>query len=99
MATKKKAAPSPATNGEPVTAPRVESKPRRMTPAGRERRIQAVEERAARLRAVPDEMQGDWVGWPHVVGSHADAPDAFEEAMRLGREWRESFKLRAGRCR
>jgi hypothetical protein len=98
MAAKKNSPPSPTTNGEPAAASaEKEPKPRRVNKAQRRRRIQALQERAARLRAMLDEIQGDWVGWHHLVGSHADAPEAFEEAMRLGREWRESFRPKPGR--
>lgn len=93
MATKKKTPTTPATNGAPATGPpEIESKSRRKTSVDRERLIQSIKDRADRMRAVLDEMQGDWVGWHHLIGSHADAPEAFEEAMRLGREWRESFR-------
>ena len=94
MATKKEGPPRPTTNGEPAagTAEKA-AKPRRITKA---QRIQAIQERAARLRAKLDEIQGDWVAWHHLIGSHADDPEAFEEAMRLGREWRESFRPQAG---
>ena len=90
MATKKKAPPAPTTNGEPVPAEK-EPKPRRMTKVQRERRIQALQEQVARLKAMAEEIQGPQE-WHKLIGLHADAPEAFEEAMRLGREWRESFR-------
>jgi hypothetical protein len=65
---------------------------KKMTKAQRERRIQALQEQVARLRAMAEEIQGPGVEWHKLIGSHADAPEAFEEAMRLGREWRESFR-------
>ena len=98
MAAKKQAPPAPTINGNQAAASAdQEPKPRRVNKVQRERRIQALQVRAARLRTMLDETQGDWVGWHHLVGSHADAPEAFEEAMRLGREWRESFRPKAGR--
>jgi hypothetical protein len=93
MATRKERPPRPTTNGAQATGPAEKvAKPRRITKVRRDRRIQAIQERAARLRAKLDEIQGDWVAWHHLIGSHADAPEAFEEAMRLGQEWRESFR-------
>jgi hypothetical protein len=92
MATKKKTPSAPTTNGEPASAPAgKEPKPRRMTKAQRERRIQALQEQVARLKAMAEEIQGPQE-WHKIIGIHADAPEAFEEAMRLGREWRESFR-------
>lgn len=92
MAAKKKAPRAPATNGEPAPAPAEnEPKPRQMTKAQRERRIQALQEQVARLKAMVEEIQGPQE-WHKLIGLHADAPEAFEEAMRLGREWRESFR-------
>ena len=90
MATKKKSTPAPTTNGEPAPAEK-EPKPRRMTKAQRERRIQALQEQVARLKAMAEEIQGPQE-WHKLIGSQADDPEAFEEAMRLGREWRESFR-------
>ncbi len=90
MAAKKKTPPAPTINGEPAPADK-EPKPRRMTKAQRERRVQALQEQVARLKAMAEEIQGPQE-WHKLIGSHADAPGAFEEAMRLGREWRESFR-------
>jgi hypothetical protein len=101
MATKKKAAPT--TNGKPAPSPAEKvPKPRRMTKAQREQRIKALQEQVARLKAMAEEIQGPQE-WHKLIGSHADDPETFEEATRLGREWRESFrpkprrrKLRSG---
>jgi hypothetical protein len=55
-------------------------------------RVSALEVEVARLKerlgepGVPSRPD-----WRNVVGSFANDP-AFEEAMRLGREWRESFR-------
>ncbi len=92
MPAKKKAPPASDANGEPAPAPaEKEPRPRRMTKAKRERRIQALQEQVARLKAMAEEIQGPQE-WHQIIGSHADAPEAFEEAMRIGREWRESFR-------
>jgi hypothetical protein len=92
MATKKKAPPAPTVNGEPAPAPvENEPRPRRMTNAQRERRIQALQEQVARIKTMVEGIQGPQE-WHKLIGSHADDPEAFEEAMRLGREWRESFR-------
>jgi hypothetical protein len=94
MASKKKTSPAPTGNGEPVLAPaEKEPKPRRMTKAQRERRIRALQEQVARLKAMAEEIQGPQE-WHKLIGSHADDPETFEEAMRLGREWRESFRAK-----
>jgi hypothetical protein len=90
MAAKKKAPPAPTINGEPAPADK-EPQPRRMTKAQREQRIKALQEQVARLKAMAEEIQGPQE-WHMLIGSHADDPETFEEAMRLGREWRESFR-------
>jgi hypothetical protein len=93
MAAERKVPPAPTTNGESTAASaEKEPKPRRMTKAQRERRIRALQEQVARLKARAAEIQGPGVEWHCLIGSQADAPEAFEEAMRLGREWRESFR-------
>jgi len=92
MPAKKKVPLAPATNGEPAPAPAEEEpRPHRMTKAQRERRIQALQEQVACLKAMAEEIQGPQE-WHKLIGSHADDPEAFEEAMRLGREWRELFR-------
>jgi hypothetical protein len=94
MATSKKARPAPAVNGQPVSAPVGKAhRPPKMTKAQLELRVHDLENQVARLRAELEEVRGPQVPWwEKIVGSHADAPEAFEEAMRLGREWRESFR-------
>jgi hypothetical protein len=57
-----------------------------------EMRVIALEAEVAELKA---RLKGKRVAdpWLEVVwGSFADDPAAHEEAMRLGREWRESFR-------
>jgi hypothetical protein len=90
MATKKKMPPAPTTNGEPAPAEKG-PKPRRMTKAQREQRIKALQEKVAHLKAMAEAIQGPQE-WHKLIGSHADDPETFEEATRLGREWRESFR-------
>lgn len=60
-----------------------------------------IEERIRRLETRQDDLQrmvedrllrsvaGEKRGWRAIVGTLADDP-MYEEAMRLGREWRES---------
>jgi hypothetical protein len=62
-----------------------------------ELRVAALENEVARLkeqveRAAPS--QGDWLD--DIYGAFADDPH-FEEAMRLGREYRESLRPKAPR--
>jgi hypothetical protein len=94
MATKKKAPPVPTTDGEPPRASAEgEPKPSRMTKLQLQRRIHALEAQVAWLTKELEDLRGpDVPWWRKIVGSHADAPEAFGEAMRLGREWRESFR-------
>jgi hypothetical protein len=57
-----------------------------------EKRVAALEAEVAKLKAEsakPDTKQRPW--WEEIAGTFANDP-AFEEAMRLGREWRDSFK-------
>jgi hypothetical protein len=62
-----------------------------------EKRVSALEAEVARLKddlASSSAKQQPW--WEEISAVFADDP-AFEEAMRLGREWRESFKPRTSR--
>ena len=57
-----------------------------------ERRIHALEAQIAWLKAELEEVRGPQIPWwEKISGSFANDPE-FEEAMRLGREWRESFR-------
>jgi peptidoglycan/xylan/chitin deacetylase (PgdA/CDA1 family) len=93
MATNKKTRPAPAANGETAVAPAAkEPRPARMTTAQLERRVAALEAEITRLKAALEKNPGtDQLGWRRIIGSFANDP-AFDEAMRLGREWRESFR-------
>jgi hypothetical protein len=92
--------PSPAKIARQVKAaeePVVEQAPKapgssRMTKAQLERRVHALEGQIARLNAELEEVRGPQLPWwEKISGSFANDP-AFKEAMRLGREWRESFR-------
>jgi hypothetical protein len=57
-----------------------------------EDRVKVLEEEVARLKIrleSPNKTKEDWLD--KVYGAFANDP-AFDEAMRLGREWRESFR-------
>ena len=57
-----------------------------------ERRLAALEEEVARLKERLDAADGPKKDWTkEIAGTFANDP-AFEEAMRLGRRWRESFR-------
>ncbi len=63
-----------------------------MTASDLEKRVAALEAEVAALKAETTKSaakQRPW--WEEIAGTFADYP-AFEEAMRLGREWRDSFK-------
>jgi hypothetical protein len=62
-----------------------------------EQRVAKLEAEMAKLKVelgTASAKQYPW--WREIAGSFADDP-AFEEAMRLGREWRESFRPKAPR--
>jgi hypothetical protein len=63
-----------------------------MASADLEKRVKALEDEVARLRVKVESSESDCIPWwKQISGIFADDP-AFEEAMRLGREWRESFR-------
>ena len=63
-----------------------------MSPDNLEKRVIAIEAEVAKLKAKLATVSGEDVPWwRHMSGIFADDP-AFEEAMKLGREWRESFR-------
>jgi hypothetical protein len=105
MATKKSHRPAPPANGAPVAEPAPKESPDemvttpeparhpRMTKAQLEQHVHSLEAQVAQLKAELEEIRGPQVPWwKKIVGSHADDPEAFNEAMRLGREWRDSFR-------
>jgi hypothetical protein len=57
-----------------------------MTTAEIEKRLAALEAEMASLKSSP-KSKNRW--WDKIAGSFAKDP-AFDEAMRLGRKWRES---------
>jgi hypothetical protein len=64
-------------------------------------RVAALEEEVAQLKAKIAEQPSTRVGksgWERIYGSFANDP-IYEEAMRLGREWREAFRPRPRRPR
>ena len=63
------------------------------------RRVAALEEELARLKAqIEGTQQLNDPCLEHVWGAFANDP-AFEEAMRIGREWRESFRPKPRKSR
>jgi len=52
-----------------------------------EARLTAVENELARLRAVVEQAGTPW--WEQIKGTFANDP-IYDEAMRLGRKWREA---------
>ncbi len=60
-----------------------------MTAVNLEQRVAALEAEVAKLEAELGTASGKQrLWWKEIAGSFADDP-AFEEAMRLGRQWRE----------
>ena len=63
-----------------------------------EKRVAALEAEVAKLKATiktPTEAN-DLPWWERIAGSFEGDP-LYEEAMRLGREWRESFRPKSAR--
>jgi hypothetical protein len=59
-----------------------------------EQRVAALEAEVARIKSELGTASGrQYPSWEEIAGTFADDP-AFEEAMRLGRKWRDSFKPR-----
>lgn len=52
-----------------------------------EEKVEALKQQAADKSTDKSDENIPW--WQRIVGIHADSP-GFEEAVRLGREWRES---------
>src|SRR5262249_16185837 len=78
---------------EPASDPAPkEPRPARMTKAQLEGRVQGLGAQVGWLKAQLEEAVGPQVPWwQKISGSFANDPE-FDEAMRLGREWRESFR-------
>ncbi len=59
-----------------------------------EQRVKALEEEVARLREVLDQRTTSPIPWTkQIAGTFADDP-LYDEAMRLGRKYRESTRPR-----
>jgi hypothetical protein len=65
-----------------------------MTTEMLEKRLKAVENEVAGLkqRLSADKSQNSTVSWKRIFGSFANS-EGFEEAVRLGRDYRESFRV------
>lgn len=62
-----------------------------------EKRVVAIEAGLAELKTNLATVSGEELPWwKRISGIYADDP-AFEEAMRLGREWRESHRPKPAR--
>ena len=57
-----------------------------------EERLAAVEKDLARLNKLTEQANKPW--WEEIVGTFTNDP-IYEEAMRLGREWREAQRPKA----
>ena len=58
------------------------------------KRFAKLEMEVARLKAKVERMPApDKPWWEKIAGTFANDP-MYEEAMRLGREWRESFRAK-----
>lgn len=63
-----------------------------MTTATVEERLSALEEKMTQLlteKSTGSSQESPW--WERIVGTFKDDPD-YDEAMRLGREYRESLR-------
>ena len=67
-----------------------------------ERRLAALEAEVARLRvklAKVELTSRDKLPWWQAIAGTFENDPIYEEAMRLGREWRESFRPKSRRRR
>lgn len=61
------------------------------TPTQLEERVALLEDEVAQLKGAMQSSRSTEKWWHKLTGKYADNPD-FEEAMRLGREYRASQK-------
>ncbi len=67
-----------------------------MGPAQIEKRVEALEKELARLKSKLEATTLLKPWWERIVGTFHDDP-VYEKAMKLGRQYRRSFKDRRGR--
>jgi hypothetical protein len=62
-----------------------------------EQRVKALEAEVAELKkTLQGQGRPDPTWWKGMIGAFADDPN-FEEAMRLGKKWRDSFRPRTAK--
>jgi hypothetical protein len=61
-----------------------------------EQRVAALEAEMAQVKATLEDQETAIPWWKQIKGAFANDP-AFEEAMRLGRKYRESFRPKAAK--
>ena len=84
-----KIAPEIKATEKPVSE---EPRPTRMTKAQLEQHVHSLVAQIAQLKTELEEIPGHEIPWwEKISGSFANDPE-FEEAMRPGREWRESVR-------
>lgn len=62
-----------------------------MAAATIEERVAALEDKVAKLTGEAVETKPEMPWWETITGTFKDDPE-YNEAMRLGREWRKSFR-------
>ena len=62
-----------------------------------EERVAKLEDKVAKLTGEATEEKPKTLWWECIAGTFQDNPE-YDEAMRLGREWRESFPYPEDEC-